>query len=94
MENQHKTTNPASSEELKRARRIAVVLASLISLAILCLTYGHLQKTAADENLALANQYKIEAEEQRRLASESREKTEKLTKELSVAIKALQECKN
>lgn len=92
MENQPKTKSTVSSEEVKRARRIAIVLASLICLAIIFLMYGQIQKTAADANLALAKQYKIEAEEQHKLVSETRDETMMLRHQLAEAVTALQEC--
>lgn len=92
MENQPKT-KPATSVEVKRARRVAIVLAALICLAIMFFMYGQIQKTNADENLALADQYKIEAEAQRALANETRRNEIMLADQLNVAVMALKECK-
>lgn len=68
------------------------MLAAVTCLAILFCIYGLIQKESADRNLAFANQYKTEAEEQRKLARETRDETEMMTHQLAEAVTALQEC--
>lgn len=47
-------------EQLKRSRRIALVLAASTIVSILFLIYGFLQKLEADKQFKLAVQYKME----------------------------------
>lgn len=83
-------------EQLKRSRRVAIVLATSTIITILFLIYSFLQKLEADKNYQLAEQYRIEAElakneaqKQRDLAEATRAEAEK---QRQLAEQALAEC--
>lgn len=83
-------------EQLKRARRTALVLATTTVISILFFIYAFLQKQEADKQFQVAEQYKIEAE----LAKEEAEKQKKIAElsraeamqQRSLAEQALAEC--
>jgi preprotein translocase subunit SecF len=71
---------PVDPEQLKRSRRIALLLASSSVISILIFIYGFLQKIEADYQFKLAEQYRVELQ----LAKEEAER-QKVIAELSRA---------
>jgi choline-glycine betaine transporter len=83
-------------EQLKRSRRIAIVLATATIITILFLIYSFLQKLEADKNFELAEKFRMEAQlaqeeaqMQRALAEATKAESEK---QRQLAEQALAEC--
>lgn len=76
-------------EQLKRARRVALVLATVTTICMMSFVYAYVQTIEAKRNLDVAVQLKQELENQKAIA----ERNEQLAKESElVARQALEEC--
>jgi uncharacterized protein YdbL (DUF1318 family) len=87
---------PVDPEQLKRARRTALVLATTTIVSILFFIYAFLQKQEADKQFTIAEQFRVElqiakdeAQRQRAIAELSRAEAEK---QRELAEQALAEC--
>jgi hypothetical protein len=87
---------PVDPEQLKRARRTALFLATTTIISILFFIYAFLQKQEADKQFQVAEQYKmelqiakVEAQRQRAIAELARDEA---MKQRELAEQALAEC--
>ena len=76
-------------DQLKRARRVALVLATVSTICILLFMFGQIQRIEAEKNRTIADQLRKELENQKTIA----EQNEQIAKANEfAALQALEDC--